>query len=45
MEKKYTIILDVSTGTEVEREYTEAEYAQAAADELEVGHAAPTANA
>lgn len=42
MEKKYTIVIDVLTGNEITREYTEAEYAQAAADELEVGHAAPS---
>lgn len=42
MEKKYSTIVDVNTGIEVQREYTEEEYAQAAADELEVGHAAPS---
>jgi hypothetical protein len=42
MEKKYTVVLDVSTGVQVEREYTKEEYAQAALDEGLNGEAPPT---
>lgn len=37
MEKKYTVVIDANTGAEVTREYTEAEYAQAALDEQTAG--------
>ena len=44
MEKKYTIVLDATTGVEIEREYTEEEYAQALLDEQGLGET-PSAGA